>query len=222
VGLFDFLKPKDKIQQRLMNLISHNVDMIRNREGRTRADAEYIAICIIIDDLRERPNGRAGHKMMMDILQKHYPMHLNDVITYVGWSTGQINLKPEAEVDLRERHARKGPREDATSKTLGFTEKDGEKLILAEAEECISKISDRWLYYNEKLKFKPDVRLAEIIEGFAMPMQEFVRMSYPLLDAAGPRFFWMVVFHGIQRTGSPSLDAINQAIEEIDAKLRNA
>lgn len=68
MGLFDFLKPKDKDQRRLMELISHNANIIHGTEGRTRGDAEYIAICMIIDDLRPRPNGGKGYKTMMDIL----------------------------------------------------------------------------------------------------------------------------------------------------------
>jgi hypothetical protein len=102
------------------------------------------------------------------------------------------------------------------------SEQDVEKAIHAECEACVAQISEKWLYYNKVLKFKPDVPLGDIIEGFAMPMREFVSKAHPLVYAAGPALFWMVVFRGIQQTGIPSLEAINHAITELDAKLRGA
>lgn len=102
------------------------------------------------------------------------------------------------------------------------SEQEVEKAIHAECEACVVEISQKWLYYNKILKFKPDVPLSEIIEGFAIPMREFVSKTHPLIHAAGPSLFWMVVFWGIQKTGSPSLEAINHAITELDAKLRGA
>jgi len=72
------------------------------------------------------------------------------------------------------------------------------------------------------LKWTPEVTLSEIIEGFATPMQEFVADAYPSLYAAGPGLsgvFWLMTFRGIQQTRSPSLDAVNRAIEELNDKL---
>jgi hypothetical protein len=100
------------------------------------------------------------------------------------------------------------------------SEQDVEREIHAECEACIAQISEKWLYYNKMLKFKPDVPLSDIIEGFAIPMREFVGKTHPVIHAAGPALFWMVVFRGIQQTRIPSLEAINHAITELDGKLR--
>ena len=106
MGMFDFLRPKGGKNPLLQDLIKHNADVIQKDEGKSRFEADYLAICLIIDDLSQRPNGRKGYQEMMAILQSEYPQHLNDVITYVGWSTGQLPLKPEYEEALKKRHAK--------------------------------------------------------------------------------------------------------------------
>ena len=106
MGLFDLFKQKKTGKQLLTDLIVHNADIIERNEGRSRKDAEYLAICMIIDDLRNRPNGRKGYLEIMEILRGTYQEHFNDVITYVGWSTGQLVFKPEGEEALRKRHTK--------------------------------------------------------------------------------------------------------------------
>lgn len=102
------------------------------------------------------------------------------------------------------------------------SEQDVEEAIHAECEACVAQISEKWLYYNKIFKFKQDVPLSDIIEGFAMPMHEFVSKTHPLIYATGPALFWKLVFRGIQQTGIPSLESVNRAITELDAKLRGA
>jgi hypothetical protein len=103
MGLFDSLfGNKDK--KMLHDLIEYNADMIEKDEGRTRHDAEYLAICLVLDDLATRPNGVKGHKIIMDMLSNEYSQHHNDVFTYLAVSTGRIKLKPEAEEELMKRH----------------------------------------------------------------------------------------------------------------------
>jgi hypothetical protein len=106
MSFFDFLKPKDDSRKMLTDLLSHNADVIQKTEGKPRGEAEYLASCMIIDDLMKRENGRVGYQQMMEILQNDYPQHLNDVITYVGWSTGKLHFKPEYEAQMRARHAK--------------------------------------------------------------------------------------------------------------------
>jgi hypothetical protein len=106
MGLFDFFKPKDNDGAMLADLLRHNADMIQNSEGKSRNEAEYLAACLIIDDLTKRPNGRVGYQQLMTILQNDYPHVLNDVITYVGWSTGKLVFKPEYDAAMRARHAK--------------------------------------------------------------------------------------------------------------------
>ncbi len=106
MGLFDFLKPKDDTKRMLLDLIKHNADIIEKTEHKSRGDAEYLAICLIIDDLSKRTGGRAGYQKMMEILDTDYPQHVNEVLLYVGWSIGKLHLTPEAEAALRARHGK--------------------------------------------------------------------------------------------------------------------
>ena len=94
----------NKDKKMLYELIEHNADMIEKDEGRTRHDAEYLSICLVLDDLANRPNGAKGYKVIMDMLSNEYSQHHNDVITYLAVSTGKIKLKPEAEEELMKRH----------------------------------------------------------------------------------------------------------------------
>lgn len=101
-----FGKPKDDDRKMLLDLLKHNADIIERTEGKSRSEAEYLAFCLIIDDLRKRPNGRAGHQQMMRILESDYPQHLSDVLTYVAWSIGKLHFTPEGEEAMRKRHAK--------------------------------------------------------------------------------------------------------------------
>lgn len=103
MGLFDSLFG-NKEKKLLRELIEHNADMIEKDEGRTRHDAEYLSICLVLDDLATRPHGVKGHKIIMDMLSNEYSHHHNDVITYLAVSRGKIKLKPEAEEALMKRH----------------------------------------------------------------------------------------------------------------------
>jgi hypothetical protein len=107
-------------------------------------------------------------------------------------------------------------------KLIGLSKQEIQSITTAQMQECANAISAKWLHYNEVLKFKPEVSLAQIIESFAIPIREFVAKSYPVIAVGGPESFWLVVFLGIQQTGKPSLPAINAAIEELDSKLRRA
>jgi hypothetical protein len=107
MGLFDLFKPKDKSRRLLLDSIAHNAEIIERDEGKSRSEAEYLAICRIIDDLRRRPNGREGYPKVMDILKNEHQRHLNEVVTYVAWATGQFAFKPEFDALMRARHSKK-------------------------------------------------------------------------------------------------------------------
>ncbi len=106
MGLFDFLKPDDRQGRLLLDGIAYNADVIQKTENKSRDDAEYLAICVLIDDLAKRERGQIWHRKLMELLPSAYPQHLNDVITYIAWSRGMIELLPEAEAALKARHAR--------------------------------------------------------------------------------------------------------------------
>ena len=97
----------DKDREMLLGMINHNVDVIEKEEGRSRIDAEYLSICLLLDDLTKRENGQKGHQLIMDILLKEHTQHHNDVLTYLAVKSGAIKLKPEFEKQLIERHSKK-------------------------------------------------------------------------------------------------------------------
>ena len=98
----------NKARSIFLESIQHNTDIIERDENRTRNDAEYLAICIVLDDLAGRTNGQAGYRLVMDMLSKKYSQHQMDVVTYLAAKSGQIVLKPEAEQRLIERHRKRG------------------------------------------------------------------------------------------------------------------
>jgi len=97
----------DKGRTMLFDLIKHNADVIERDEGRTRKDAEYLAICLVLDDLATRSNGQKGHRVVMTILANEYQQHQMDVMTYLGMKAGLLKLKPEIEQQILERHKKK-------------------------------------------------------------------------------------------------------------------
>lgn len=105
MGLFDFLEPTRREGNSLGDLIEHNARRIVEAEGKEKKEATHLAICLVLDDLRTRPNGQAGHQAVMNLLlMGPYQEHMKDVMTYVGWSTGKLKFKPEFEVELAKRH----------------------------------------------------------------------------------------------------------------------
>ena len=103
--MFGFGKSKKGPDAMLVDLIEHNADQIAASEGKDRSEATYLAICLVIDDLMSRQNGQSGYQAVMGLLQTRYVQHMNDVITYIAWSTGRITLNDEADAAMTRRHA---------------------------------------------------------------------------------------------------------------------
>lgn len=106
MAFFGFLRQKPKIDRLLAESIEHNADLIARSEGKDRKEATYLAICTLLDDLKTRANGQAGHQAVIAMMQPGgpYDAHLNDVMTYLAWSTGALEFKPEFDLELAERH----------------------------------------------------------------------------------------------------------------------
>ena len=88
----------------LLDLIGHNADAIRRERRCSEKDSEYLALCMLLDDLRHRPDSDDAYQAVLALLQSDFSAHFSDVITYVGWSTGQLRLKPDDEKALKRRH----------------------------------------------------------------------------------------------------------------------
>lgn len=93
-------------------------------------------------------------------------------------------------------------------------------IVAAQTEECIPKITQRWLYFDETLKFKDDVPLSTIIDRFSMLINEFVKVHYPLLLGPPADLFWMMVFRAIQVSNTHPQEELNKAVRELYQKYR--
>jgi len=142
----------DKEREMLLGMIRHNADMIIEDEGKSKNDAEYISICMLLDDLTTRENGHKGQRLVMDILLKEYVQHHNDVITYLAVKSGVIKLKPEAEQQLTERHkkATKCPTESPLHLNYSNVEK-----FLADARACLNDRDGPEFVAGIRLAFSP-------------------------------------------------------------------
>jgi hypothetical protein len=90
--------------------------------------------------------------------------------------------------------------------------------IATQVDECVTKITDRWIYYTQTLKFKPEVKLSEIIDSFAAPVREFIRINYPIVYVAPPEMFWMILFNSIYKSQTHPSAEVNAAIIELNQK----
>lgn len=77
-----------------------------------------------------------------------------------------------------------------------------------------SEIASKWLFYNQQLKFTSCVSLSDIIKSFSFPMLEFAKAKYP--DVIKHReLFWPLLIRGIQKSGHPSKNELDEAIETL-------
>lgn len=105
MGLFNNFFQKNDERQMLLDSIKFNTERISQSEGRNRKDAEYLAICTLLNDLSSRTNGQSGWKLAMDILQKEFNEHHTDVLMFLTWKSGKYSFKEEAEKEIINRHA---------------------------------------------------------------------------------------------------------------------
>jgi hypothetical protein len=97
-----------KSRNLLLETIRQNAAIIERNEKRTRTDAEYSAICLVLDDLASRPDGQSGQRLVMDILLNDYPQHYVTVMTYLAINSCQVKLRPEIEHQITKRHRKRG------------------------------------------------------------------------------------------------------------------
>ena len=100
-------KSLDRDREVLLGGIEATAEAITRDEGRTKNDAEFLAIVSFLDDLQDRPNGQAGSRLMVDIARNEYAQHFSAVLMYLGWRDGKLILKPEIERQLKARLQKK-------------------------------------------------------------------------------------------------------------------
>ena len=86
---------------------------------------------------------------------------------------------------------------------------------------CVSEIKEKWIAYNEFLKFKDDVSLGEIIEGFSIPIFQFIENKYPMLLTGPSHIPWMMIFTAVLQSNTHSKDRVNDAVEVLGKSWGN-
>ena len=178
------LDPNDSTGQLLLDSVVYNADIIERTEGKTRHDAEYLALCALIDDLRTRERGSTGIRKLQEVVAIAFPQHSRDLAIYIDWADGKARIDEKALTDLLKRHRyseSSGPSEvyRAGDPKIAFSrlvEKMDEHAMI-----CVYKIVERWKYFYNTFVFKDGVPLAEKIRIFSMPVREFVANNFPML-----------------------------------------
>jgi len=78
----------DKGKEMLRDIIEYAADMIEQDEGKSRMEAEFRSICLLMDDLYKRLHGKEDRLTVMDLLKEEYSHHHNDVLDYLAVKYG--------------------------------------------------------------------------------------------------------------------------------------
>lgn len=81
---FDDNKGKDMLR----DIIEYTADMIEQDEGKSRKEAEFRSICLLLDDLYNRLHAKIDRMVVMDMLKDEYSHHHNDVLAYLAVKYG--------------------------------------------------------------------------------------------------------------------------------------
>jgi hypothetical protein len=78
----------DKGKKMLRDIIEYNADMFEKVEGKSRLEAEYLSICLLLYDISKRLHGNKDRLTVMDMLKNEYSHHHNDVLAYLAVKYG--------------------------------------------------------------------------------------------------------------------------------------
>ena len=76
----------------------------------------------------------------------------------------------------------------------------------------IDRVARKWSYFEQTLKFEPDVSLAERIKLFKVPFLEGLRRDFPMFAKASDNEFDSLIAIGIDRSGSTSIIEVYRAL----------
>jgi hypothetical protein len=101
--LFRWSRPRQEARRLLAELVTQQAARLQ-AQGKSRQEAEYLALCSVIDDLNKQPDGARAYRTMLQMLEQEYRDQLDEVITYIAWSRGRLALNPQREEALKQRH----------------------------------------------------------------------------------------------------------------------
>jgi hypothetical protein len=93
-------------------------------------------------------------------------------------------------------------------------------VVPGEKDQAIDDFMKAWIFFNEKIKWKPGVSLAQVISSFSVPIHSRWENQYFNLQAWGDWLFWSVIEEAIVREGKFKPDEIRTAVAEAQAIKR--
>ncbi|HEV7285019.1 MAG TPA: hypothetical protein VGN75_09180 [Kaistia sp.] len=91
-------------------------------------------------------------------------------------------------------------------------------VMKSQMVECTDAIETKWRFYTDTLKFKGNVPLSDVMDGFSMPILTFVKDRYPLLISGGASIFWIMIFTAAMKSGTHQKDEVNSAVAVLQQK----
>jgi hypothetical protein len=86
------------------------------------------------------------------------------------------------------------------------------------AASATAETKDKWIHFHQTVHLAAAVPLAQKIDFFAQPLDEFIRTKYPQLLAGGSEIFWLTLVTAILESGTHPKDEVNAAIAQLQAK----
>jgi hypothetical protein len=78
----------DKGKEMLRDIIEYVADIIEQDESKSRTEAEFQSICMLLDDLYKRVHGNTDRLKVMDMIKDEYSHHHDDVLDYLAVKYG--------------------------------------------------------------------------------------------------------------------------------------
>jgi len=94
--------------------------------------------------------------------------------------------------------------------------------LSALAASALVEVKDKWVFFNQTIHFASEVSLAEKIDLFVQPVQEFFEKKYSVLLLGSYEMFWLTVFTAIPQSGTHPKEEVNLAISELRKKYAGA
>jgi hypothetical protein len=78
-------------------------------------------------------------------------------------------------------------------------------IFVAQSEKCRDEIAARWIVFRQKLNLNRETTNDEIFLAFAIPITNFVEISYPLiLKTGGEGFVTFIILHAVRSIEGPA------------------
>jgi hypothetical protein len=71
---------------------------------------------------------------------------------------------------------------------------------------------EKWVQFTSTVHFKDEVSLADRIDAFSQPLQQFLFKKYPSFREAPGGFFWLLIFNAVAASKTHPQAHLNEAV----------